>query len=108
MLKVAAKACKAAAKQGKAVRDDGAPDALRLCGIYAWITGNRKKAQRLWNQSISVAETLGARYVLAQTNFEIGKRLNSRRHLVLAEALFMETGAQADLSNTQQLLRDSA
>jgi tetratricopeptide (TPR) repeat protein len=108
MLKVAAKACKAAAKQGRTVRDDGAPDSLRLCGIYAWITGDRKKAQRLWNQSIEVAEKLGAKYVLAQTNLEIGKRVISRPHLVLAEALFIETDAQADLSIVQQLLRDSA
>jgi len=107
-LKLAAKACRAAAKQGKAVRDDGAPDSLRLCGIYAWITGHRKTAQHLWNESIQVAESVGAQFVLAQTNLEIGRRLNSRPHLVRAEALFAETEAQADLPTTQQFLENSA
>ena len=106
-LRKSKKACSAAIKQGKRVRDDGAPDALRLSGIFAWLDGNPAKAERLWNQSLRVAKDLGARYVLAQTHFELGKRLKNRDHLVQAEELFLAAGAQGNLLATRQLLNDS-
>jgi hypothetical protein len=59
----------------------------------------------LWNKSLEVAERLGAKYVLAQTNFEIGRRLNSVSHLVRAESLFVGAGATFDLEQTRALMR---
>ena len=78
----------------------------RLCGAtLAWLNGDARSARRSWNKAVDVAKRLGARYVLAQTNFEIGKRLISIAHLTRAESLFSDAGATFDLEQTRGLIR---
>jgi len=106
-MRKARRACRAALKQGKAFCG-GMPEAMRLQGRYAWLKGRRRAAQRWWQRSLVLAETLGARYHLAMTHLEIGERLGDRAHLERAEALLVETGTQEDLARAQELLAQYA
>ncbi len=48
---------------------------LMIMGRLLWIDGAHKKSMKYWNESIATGKSLGARYELSQTYFEIGKRL---------------------------------
>ena len=92
-LRFAKEACARLSKLGRQVKDESAAEALRLNGIYAWLIGDKKKAQRLWTQGIEVAEKMHANYVLAKIHHELGTRTGDAKHLALARTLFIETGA---------------
>ena len=80
------------------------PEAMMLQGQYEWITGKPSSAQEWWEKSIKAAEEMGERYHLGMTHLEMGRRLNDRKHLKNAEAIFAEIGAEWDLAETRRLL----
>ena len=80
------------------------PEALRLQGVYDWLTGKQASAQKHWQRSLVLAEEMGMRYELAMTRLEMGTRLNDREHLQQAEAIFAGIGAEFDLAQTRELL----
>ena len=96
--------CRAALRQATISRT-GAPIAYRSQGTYHWLRGRPKRAFRWWQRSVAVAEALGARYDLARTHLEIGRRTGDRAHLEQAEALCAEIGARSDLAEVRELLR---
>jgi hypothetical protein len=84
------------------------PEALRLQGVYEWLTGKQALAHKHWRRSLALAEEMATRYDLAMTHFEMGKRLNDEEHLKQAEAIFAEMGAEFDLAETRKLLQRPA
>jgi tetratricopeptide (TPR) repeat protein len=82
----------------------GLPEALRLIGTYYWLKGRPRAAMRLWKQSISLAETLGVPFDIAETHLEIGRRLSDPTHLKQAESIFSEIGAEWGLSMARESL----
>ena len=104
-LKKAKHACQAALRWGKALRA-GKPEALRLQGRYEWLKGNAAQARRWWQKSLVEAETLGMPYELGLTRLEIGQRLGEHPHLEKAKAIFSEIGAERDLVQASELLKE--
>jgi tetratricopeptide (TPR) repeat protein len=80
------------------------PEAIRLQGVYDWLTGRQASAQKCWQRSIALAEEMGMRYESGMTYLEMGQQLKDRAHLQKAEAIFAEIGAEFDLSQTRKLL----
>ena len=76
-----------------------------LRGIYQWTSGKQSSAEKWWKRSLRLAEDMGARYHLAMTHLEMGKRFSDRVHLKQAEEILAETGADWDLEQAWRLLR---
>jgi len=106
LLHHARKACDEATRHGRRVRDHSGPDAMRLRGMLEWQRGNVRAARRTWAGGCDLAERMGARYVLAQTRYEIGRRFKSRDDLESAERLFMAAGALAGLAKARRALAE--
>lgn len=102
-LKKARQACRSALRWAKFLRP-AKPEALRLQGRYAWLKGNTAQAQRWWAKSLAEAEPLGMPYELGLTHLEIGECLNEQTELTKAEAIFVQLGADRDLTKTSKLL----
>ncbi len=99
-------ACKEALRHGRRVHDHSGPDSMRLQGMLEWQLGHARAARRLWSRSCELAERMGARYVLAKSHYEIGRRFNSRQDLEAAERLFIAAKATADLAKTRHALAE--
>ena len=102
-LKSAGRACRAALRYSKRVRD-GVPGATRAKGTYEWLKGNHAAARRWWQRSLVAAEQLGARYDLGVTELEMGRRVNERAHLERAVAILGAIGAKRELSKAQEAI----
>jgi len=102
-MKKARQVCKRVFKWTKGYRV-ALPEALRLQGVYDWLTGKQASAQKHWQRSLALAEEMGMRYDLATTHLEMGKRLNDHNHLTQAETIFADIGAEFDLAETRKLL----
>lgn len=87
-LALAKAACARATRQGRRVADASAADALRLNGTYAWLVGERTRAEQLWEQGIASAERLNAKLALARLHHELGTRTGNSAHLESAQRLF--------------------
>jgi tetratricopeptide (TPR) repeat protein len=85
----------------------GAVPAARTRGSYEWLRGRHRKAEAWWRRSLSMADRLGARYEGALTELEIGRRLDDRSALERAKAAFETIGAEHDLAQTRELLRQA-
>ena len=57
------------------------PRAWRVRGSVEWLRGKEVAARASWDRSLRVAEDLGARYEVAMTHIEIGRRLCDREEL---------------------------
>jgi tetratricopeptide (TPR) repeat protein len=97
-------ACRAALRTGKRYVPRLLPDALRVQGLYSYISGNQPKARTLWQKGITMAEKGGMRFEAGLTHLEVGRRLKDRAHLEQAAAVFAEIGAEFNLSEAQNLL----
>jgi hypothetical protein len=73
-------------------------------GTWAWLTGKHEEARRAWQESVTVATQLGARYETALTWLEMGRRLGDRQLLERAIQVFGDVGAQFDLAMAQAVL----
>jgi tetratricopeptide (TPR) repeat protein len=103
-LKKARQACRAALAQEKFDRGSRVA-ACRMQGLYEWLRGKSKPAQKWWQRSLEAAKALGARYELGLTHLEMGKCLRDAAHLKQAEMIFMEMEAKFDLDQTRKLLQ---
>jgi tetratricopeptide (TPR) repeat protein len=106
LLNHARKACDEATRHGRRVHDHSGPDAMRLRGMLEWQRGKVRAARQAWARACDLAERAGARYVLAQTRYEIGRRFKSRDDLESAERLYMAAGALAGLAKTRRALAE--
>lgn len=83
---------------------------LRMMGLFYWLVGSYKRADRFWNKSLQVAEDFGADVQRAKTYLEVGRRLsekNSRlqklngipaeKYLEKAKSLFEKFGLDSEL-----------
>ena len=97
----ARRACRAALRQAKMDRQ-GLPAACRLTGVYWWLRGNRARAERWWARAVAAANEMRARYELAITYLEVGRRKHVHDLLSQAELIFVEMDAQHDLARTRR------
>jgi tetratricopeptide (TPR) repeat protein len=100
----ARRACIKALKEAKVYRA-GLPHAYRIQGSYKWCNGKPAAAQKCWQQSLSIAEELGARHELGTTYLEMGSRTGESLFLKQAEIIFDKIGAKRELLKIQQLLK---
>ena len=92
-LRLAKRECQDAMRQARKTKDDSAPEALRLNGIYAWLTGDAASAEKLWKQGIAMGEKIQTKYVLAKLHDELGSRMGLPDHVEMANTLYVESGA---------------
>lgn len=74
------------------------PGLYRLRGRFAWLKGERARADAEWRTSLEWAERLGFVPELAWTHAEIGWWLSSREHLDQAAELFDRMGSHGELA----------
>ncbi len=70
---------------------------LRIQGVYAWLSGRRKQAFKLWNQSLARARDLQMPLEEALANYELGRHLEvgdpaRHAHLERAQQLLQQMG----------------
>ncbi len=104
-LKKARTGCKRALKLSKEFKYCRV-EAMLHQGTYEWLNDKPASARKCWEQSLSIAEEIGMRYLLAMTHLEMGRRLKDNEHLEHAEKIFSEIGADFDLVETRKLLQD--
>jgi class 3 adenylate cyclase/tetratricopeptide (TPR) repeat protein len=80
------------------------PDALMFQGRYEWLHGKPKKAQEWWARALAQAEDTGLRYQEGEVHLEIGRRLGDRHHLMKAESILEEIGAELVLAAAREAL----
>jgi len=95
-------ACQEAAACIKLYRG-AAVSAYRSWGTYEWLCGRPHRARWWWRKSLRAGEKLGLTYELATTHLELGKRLDDRAHLELADRLFSGMGAEFDAAQAKAL-----
>lgn len=98
-------ACRIALRTGRRYVPRLLPDALRVQGIYSYISGDRSKAGILWQKGIDMANKGGMKFELGLTHLEAGRRLQDRAHLERAVAVFAEIGAEFNLNEARNLLK---
>jgi tetratricopeptide (TPR) repeat protein len=74
------------------------PEALRLHGSLAWLSGATKSARERWRRSLATAERLGLSVERARTLLEMGNRLGDASLVDEAKGFFAQTGAKVDLA----------
>jgi tetratricopeptide (TPR) repeat protein len=92
------------------------PEALRLIGIYYWLTGNQGRAFAWFKRSIKEGVRLGARLELSRTYMEVGKRLmepmskyrelnglGAEDYLNKSRIMFEDMGLQWDLDELEKV-----
>ncbi|MCI0354025.1 MAG: hypothetical protein L0099_03150, partial [Acidobacteria bacterium] len=72
------------------------PEALRLHGTLAWLSGDPTSALKRWQQSLTTAQDLGLTVERARTLLEMGDRLGDAARVDEATRVFVQTGARVD------------
>ncbi|MBA7640896.1 hypothetical protein ES703_48567 [subsurface metagenome] len=80
------------------------PHVQMLQGRYEWLSGRPKKAQDWWARALAQAEAAGMRYEEGVIHLEIGRRIGDRNHLLTAESILGEIGAEFDLAAAREAL----
>jgi tetratricopeptide (TPR) repeat protein len=80
------------------------PHVQMLQGRYEWLSGRPKKAQDWWARALAQAEATGMRYEEGVIHLEIGRRMGDRNHLLSAESILGEIGAEFDLAAAREAL----
>ncbi len=100
-LALAARAARSATTRSKVERE-GLVGAFRAHGTHAWLVGRPERARTLWAESAARAEKLGARYDLATTLLETGRRARDDSALERALGIFTELGAARDVAAVRE------
>jgi class 3 adenylate cyclase/tetratricopeptide (TPR) repeat protein len=74
------------------------PEALRLQGTSAWLSGDREAARKRWCESIAVAEKYEFPVECARTLMEIGHRTGDIDLVERASQVFEQSGAKVFLA----------
>jgi tetratricopeptide (TPR) repeat protein len=90
------------------------PEALRLAGTFAWLTGRQWRAFALWSEGLRIGRDLNLKPELGRIGFEVAKRLSSpecRRKTLdrlpaaayakASRELFSEIGLDVDLQELE-------
>ncbi len=85
-------------------------------GTCYWLKGRGAKALQYWQESMALAESIGARLELARTWTEVGRRLlekgghdrrlggaSAEEYLSKAEAFFREMDLSWDLADLERI-----
>lgn len=80
------------------------PDALMLQGRCEWLRGKPAAAQKWWENALNEAQSIGDLYLKGVIHYEIGRRLDDQEHLLLAESLLEEIGAEFDRKKARTAL----
>ena len=80
------------------------PEAQRLHGTLAWLSGHRRSARERWRQSIVVAEKCAFVIERARTLLEMGRRLSDVNLLEKAANTFSQAGAKVYLASAMYAL----
>jgi hypothetical protein len=82
------------------------PASALWSGLHAQLSGDSRRAQRLWQQGLAEAQRRGMAYEEARTHFERGRHatgLQRRRDLWRAVELFEALGARPELQRIRSL-----
>jgi class 3 adenylate cyclase/tetratricopeptide (TPR) repeat protein len=74
------------------------PEALRLQGTSAWLSGDREGARRCWHKSLTVAERSEFPLEHARTLMELGHRTGDIHLVEQASRVFEQAGAKVFLA----------
>lgn len=74
------------------------PEALRLLGTFAWLSGDTKSAEERWSKSLTMARDLGLPVERACTLLEMGIRLENAALVDEATTSFADSGARICLA----------
>ena len=99
----AARACRAATRNGKAV-PLGVPGAARSRGTFEWLSGHPRSALRWWGRSLDASERIGMPYQIALTEFDFGRLSGDRVRLEHAAVVFADLGAELDGARANEAL----
>jgi hypothetical protein len=80
---------------------------MRLKGTYEWLKRRPSAAEKWWNRSLILANTMGVPHHSGLAHLEMGRRLEDLEHLRKAEAIFSDIGTEWDLGQTQKLLQEA-
>lgn len=86
-------------KQFSQILPMGEPAKLRAQGLYTWLSGSHKQAQKLWNQSLIRAQAMHMPLDEALARYELGRHLpaddpDRRVYLEQARQLFKDMGVR--------------
>ncbi len=96
-LKQSKRSCKNALRSSNRYFRPLRPEAMRLQGTYKWLRGRREAAEKWWNKSLTLADSMGMPHYSGLAHFELGTRLGYRNHLEEASAIFERIGGAFDL-----------
>jgi hypothetical protein len=87
----------------------GQPRAWLCQGLYDWLAGKPRRAQRAWQKSLNWAEKLHMPHDHGLAHYEIGRHLkvsdpDREKHLAQAYTLFHRIGATYDMERVQREL----
>jgi hypothetical protein len=91
----------------------GEPAALRSQASYAWLSGQKRRANALWNKSLARAQALSMPWEEAMTRYELGRHLplndpQRDKYLVGAQELFQQMGTRFYEQQVQEARCSSA
>jgi class 3 adenylate cyclase/tetratricopeptide (TPR) repeat protein len=106
--RLARRACKLARSFAR-VFPIGRPRALLWGGLYEWLAGKPARAQKAWQESLAMAQSLEMAYDEALAHYEIGRHTEAgdparQEHLAHAGEIFDRLGAAYDLARAQEAL----
>ena len=78
-------------------------ETFRLKGTYEWLRHKPSKATKWWEKSLHFSAKKGFLYEEAITHFEIGTRLNDRKHIKQGEIIFNRIGVPLNPSIRDEL-----
>jgi tetratricopeptide (TPR) repeat protein len=102
-LKKARQSCQETVKAARINRPT-LPTALMFQGRYEWLRGNPESAQQWWRKALEEARRAGDPYQEGMIHLEAGRRLGEREHLLRAESILDEIGAEFDLAAARNAL----
>jgi len=103
-LRRAKSACKAALRLSRKAAVAWRPEALRLHGTLAWMSGSMWQAIARWQNSIAAATAMSMPVERARTLLEMGTRLGDISLVDEARGIFEITNAKVDLAFAQHIL----
>jgi tetratricopeptide (TPR) repeat protein len=102
-LKKAKRSCRDSLKAAKRYRPP-LFDAQMFQGRYEWLRGSSSAAEKWWGKALQESKQTNDRYAEGVIHFEIGLHLGDRDHLLRAESILAEIGAEFDLAKTREAL----
>jgi hypothetical protein len=79
-------------------------DALMLQGRYEWLRGKSGAARKCWQNALEEARRTGECYSYGAIHLEAGRCLGDREHLLQAESMLKEIGAEFDLAAAREAI----